>query len=89
MRLMGSREDRVIRGEGRREEKVIEEEEISREELRRVVRESKDGKAMGVDGIPDEVWKYGGAGMEEWIWGFCNKVWCGHAGYEGSRGGEG
>jgi len=52
-------------------------EEISREEVRRVVREMKDGKDMGVDGIPNEVWKYGGAGMEEWIWGFCNKVWRG------------
>jgi len=77
MRLLGGVERRVMRGRERREEEEGEEEEISREEVRRVVREMKDGKAMGVDGIPNEVWKYGGAGMEEWIWGFCNKVWRG------------
>lgn len=36
------------------------EEEISREELRQVIRKLKDGKAMGEDGIPNKEWKYGG-----------------------------
>lgn len=35
-------------------------EEISREELRQVIRKLKDGKVMGEDGIPNKVWKYGG-----------------------------
>lgn len=39
-----------------------EEEEISREELRKVMNRLKNGKAMGGDGIPNEVWKYGGGG---------------------------
>jgi len=41
--------------------------------LRRV----KDGKAMGVDGIPEEMWKYGGYEVEEWIWEMCNRIWRG------------
>jgi len=32
---------------------------------------------MGVDGIPNEVWKYGGEELEEWIREFCNGVWKG------------
>lgn len=30
---------------------------------------------MRIDGIPNEVWKYGREGIEEWIWKFCNRVW--------------
>ncbi|KYN09441.1 hypothetical protein ALC57_18448 [Trachymyrmex cornetzi] len=33
------------------------ERELSREEIRKVTRNLKDGKAMGVDRIPNEVWK--------------------------------
>jgi len=40
-----------------------EEEGIRREEIERVVRGLKEGKAMGIDGIPNEVWKYGGEGI--------------------------
>ncbi|XP_018364266.1 PREDICTED: uncharacterized protein LOC108761973 [Trachymyrmex cornetzi] len=29
---------------------------------------------MGVDGILNEVWKYGGERMEEWVWRVCNEV---------------
>lgn len=35
-----------------------EEEEIGRGEVREVMRRLKDGKAVGSDGIPNEVWKY-------------------------------
>jgi len=77
MRLLGGREDRVVRGEQRGEEEVIEEEEISREEVRKTIEGLKVGKAMGVDGIPNEVWKYGGEELEEWIRVFCNRVWRG------------
>jgi len=31
-----------------------------REEIEKVVRGLKEGKAMGIDGIPNEVWKFGG-----------------------------
>lgn len=39
-----------------------EEEDMGREEMREVMRRLKDGKAVGSDGIPNEVWKYGGGG---------------------------
>lgn len=35
----------------------------------------KGNKAVGMYEIPTEVWKYGGAGVEEWIWRLCNRVW--------------
>ena len=50
---------------------------IEKEEIRRVLRGLKDGKAMGGDGIPNEVWKYGGEEVEEWLWEVCNRVWKG------------
>lgn len=52
--LMGGVDGKVVLGErrGMREDR---EEEISKEELRAVLRILKDGKAMGVDGIPKEV----------------------------------
>jgi len=37
----------------------------------------KKGKAAGADGLPNEVWKCGEKRIEEWIWGFCNRVWRG------------
>lgn len=33
----------------------------------KVIRELKEGMAMGVDGIPREAWKYGGGDMERWV----------------------
>jgi len=40
---------------------------LERGEIRKVVGKLKDGKAMGMDGIPNEVWRYGGEGTEEWV----------------------
>lgn len=62
MRLMGGVEGRIVRG-GR--ERVGEDGkgEISREEIREAVSILKDGKASGMDGVPSEVWKYGGEVM--------------------------
>jgi len=60
MRLTGGREDRVVRGEVRGGREMIEKEEISREEIKRTIGDLKVGKAMRVDGIPNEVWKFGG-----------------------------
>jgi len=42
-----------------------------------VVGKLKDGKAMEMDGILNEVWRYGGEGTEEWEWGICNRIWRG------------
>ncbi|KYN24369.1 hypothetical protein ALC57_04031, partial [Trachymyrmex cornetzi] len=57
--LLGGVEGRVIWGKGERRGQGRER-ELSREELRKVTRNLTDGKAMGVDRIPNEVWKYGG-----------------------------
>lgn len=37
----------------------------------------KVNKAIGIDGIVNEVWKYGGKKTEEWIRRLCNRVWRG------------
>lgn len=29
---------------------------------------------MGVDGVPNEVWKYGGEEMEVWVWKVCGRI---------------
>ncbi|KYN12019.1 hypothetical protein ALC57_15818 [Trachymyrmex cornetzi] len=50
-------EGRVVKGERGRERQGMER-ELSREEMRKVTRNLKDGKAMGLDGIPNKVWKY-------------------------------
>ncbi|KAL6430574.1 hypothetical protein ACFW04_006875 [Cataglyphis niger] len=44
--------------------KIDEEESISRSEIRAVIGRLKDNKAVGTDGIPAEIWKYGGENME-------------------------
>jgi len=58
-RLLGGVENRVVRGDKRRSEKM-EEKDISKEEIRGIIRKIKDGKAAGLDGLPGEIWKYGG-----------------------------
>lgn len=74
MTLLGGVEGRVRKGgRGRRLEDG--EQELRRSEVRKVVEKLKKGKATGIDGVPNEVWKFGGERMEEWVWGFCNRVW--------------
>jgi len=52
-------EGKVVRRKGGSERK-----ELSREEERKMIRKLKDGKAMTMDKVPNEVWKYGGEDME-------------------------
>lgn len=59
MRLLGGVEIRMIRGEKRGRTIREEEEEISVEEIRKAGAKLRDGKAMELDDIPGEVWKYG------------------------------
>ncbi|XP_011883686.1 PREDICTED: RNA-directed DNA polymerase from mobile element jockey-like, partial [Vollenhovia emeryi] len=80
--LLGGVENKVIWGEKRGERKG-EEKEIEREEIRRAISKVKDGKAAGEDGIPNEVWKYGGVELERWIGEVCNKIWKGEGWPEG------
>jgi len=37
----------------------------------------KDGKAAGGDGIPVEVWKYGGVELKKWVYNICVRIWRG------------
>ena len=63
MCLLGGVEARVVRGEERMDRESSgrdEEQVISKEEVRRVVNNLKVGKAGGLDGIPNEVWRWGG-----------------------------
>ena len=84
IKLLGGVEDRVVREEewkeGREEggeEEEEREEEINRGEIREAIKKLKEGKASGIDEIPNEIWKYGGEEIEEWTWNFCNRIWKG------------
>lgn len=41
----------------------------------------KKGKGSSEDGMPNEMWKYGGKKVEYWIWIFCCRVWKGEDGH--------
>jgi len=77
MRLLGGVEGRVIRGEGERKGDRRVERDIERVEMKRALRRLGEGKARGIDGIPGEVWKFGGEEIEGWAWEFCNRMWRG------------
>ena len=72
--LLGGVEWRVRRS-GRSERGEDREEGIRKEEIGRVIRNLKEGKAGGGGGIRNEVWKMGGPEVEEWLWSLCNRVW--------------
>jgi len=70
--------NRVVNNRMERErERVVKEEEVkrslSRKEVLEAVNKLKDGKAMGLDSIPEEAWRYGEEKVREWIWRFCDK----------------
>ncbi|XP_057322541.1 uncharacterized protein LOC130665929 [Microplitis mediator] len=46
-------------------------------EVRVVVKRLKDYKAVGDDGIPNEVWKYGGERVLVELWRICQRIWHG------------
>lgn len=35
----------------------------------------KECKSAGGDGIINEVWKFGGREVKDWLWELCNRVW--------------
>jgi len=55
--------------------RVDEEKDISGDEIKRAMKRLRDGKAMGLDGIPRMAWKYEGERLERWVRDYCNKVW--------------
>jgi len=64
-------EGKIVRRKGGSERK-----EMSREEVRKMIRKLKDRKAITMDKVPKEVWKYGrrwGRGYGEYVMK-CGKV---------------
>lgn len=84
MELLGGVEIRIVRG-ARNGRERDNEEDLGKEEIERMIRGMKE-KAEGVDGIASELRKYGGKGIRDWVWGFCNKVWRGEGWPEGWKG---
>lgn len=60
-----------------------EERELSRKEIRKAIAGLREAKAVGIDGIPGEIWKYGGEDIKVLAWGFCYKIWKGEGWPEG------
>ena len=54
---------------------INEDGEITSEEVSHVIRKMKNGKALGIDGIPAELLKQGGKEMVKRITRLCNHVW--------------
>lgn len=76
---LGGIEDKVVRerekNDSRKVGKGDREVGISKMEITKAIDRLKEGKAAGIDDIPSEVWKFGGKGMRNWVWEFCNRVW--------------
>lgn len=76
MKVMVGVEGRVrMEEEKRKMERKVGEKGLGLKETRKAIKEIKVGKAMGVDEIPGETWKYGIEEVEKWIWSFCNRTW--------------
>lgn len=52
-----------------------EKEDITREELKWIIRKLNKEKATGICGVTSEVSKYGGEILWNWVLEFCNTVW--------------
>jgi len=74
---LGGVENKIIRGVEREKEKDGRRRGFGEEKNKGIKRRLKDSKTIRVDGMPNEVWRYGGEGIEEWAWWLCNKVWRG------------
>lgn len=73
--LLGEVEDKVVRGERGVRREGDNEQDVTK--VVRTVGKLKEDKAMGGDGISEEVWKFGGERLMDWVWKQCNKVWKG------------
>ncbi|KMQ83443.1 axoneme-associated protein, partial [Lasius niger] len=81
MGLLGGVEERVRRGRERRNRREMEK-EIEWEEINKIMNNLKLNRAMGLDGIPNEVWRYKGE-LRKWVWEMCKRVWRGERWPEG------
>jgi len=82
MELLGGVEERVLKGKekGNRREQ---ERDIEWEEANKVMNKLRVNKAVGLDGIPNEVWRYGGEEIRKLAWEICKRVWRGEGWPEG------
>lgn len=66
---MGGIFSRITRSRGKDDERggrdIKKKKELRKEEISRIVRKLKDEKAVGIDGIPGEIWKYESEQLEE------------------------
>jgi len=62
--VLGGVKGRVVQGPERRGRREVET-ELEKEEIKGILKRMREGKAMGVDGIPGEVWKYESEKMED------------------------
>lgn len=86
MDLLGGMEGRVVWGRGeRRDRRDLDEGEIRWDEMKKVIDNLKVGKAAEVDGLGNELWKFGEREVRDWAWRFCNKVWRGKSGRKYGR----
>lgn len=67
--MLGGVKGRVLIGRGGRRAED-EEPEMRKEEVRRIIERFKKGKASEKDGVPNEVWKYGGERVVDWCGDF-------------------
>lgn len=76
MQLLGGEKENTGRRERKEEDKVEElEEEISEEEIRRAIGKMKTRKAVGVDGISMEAWKFASGKLRERWKELLNQIW--------------
>lgn len=65
MRLLEGVEERMVRRKSSDRIERDEKKDISKVEVRRAIEKLRDDKAAGLDGIPNEMWRYGGKGLRE------------------------
>jgi len=82
MELLGGVEERVLKGKGKGNRRV-QERDIKWEEVNKVINKLRLNKAVDLDGIPNEVWRYGREEIRKWAWEICNRVWRGEGWPEG------
>lgn len=69
--------NRVVKGIERDNREGGGEEGIGRGKILGAIKRMKDGKAAGIDGIPGEVWRYGGEELERWVEELMVRIWRG------------
>ena len=75
LNVPGDIEPEVLKNIQKRSVNTALDEKATMDEMVRAMKGLKDGKAPGGDGIPAEVWKYGGANLSKRLHRWIIKVW--------------